>query len=276
MDTWSSPPPNNADDMFWNLNLVDGSNPSPAPVEKKKIGWISPAYIISRRAELDPNILAANRCVAFGGDASEIDHYRVLRTRILQRIREKGGNTVMVTSVLPGEGKTLAAINLSMTFAREFGHTALLVDSDLRRQQVREYLGIDSQLGLIDYLIENRPVSDLMIWPGIEKLTLISGRRTVLDSSELLGSVRMRELVAEMRQRYPERFVIFDVPAILDSADAMAFAPLVDHIVVLVRAGHTSVSDLNRAISLLPQEKLLGVVLNRSRRSPVRFGNGVG
>ena len=197
-------------------------------------------------------------------DAPEIDSYKVVRTQIQQRARENGWNTVMVTSVQPGEGKTLTSINLAMTFAKEFNHTVLLVDCDLRRQNIHQYLGLSSDTGLIDYLRDGRPLKDLIIWPSIEKLTLISGGRTIQDSTELLGSPRMKSLVTEMKARYEDRFVFFDVPPILAGADAIAFAPLVDCILMVVEAGRTSIHDIKRALELIPKDKFIGFVLNRS------------
>ena len=187
----------------------------------------------------------------------------MLRTKILQRAREKGGNTLMVTSALPGEGKTLTAINFAFTVAREFKQTVLLVDCDLRQQNVYRVLGIPSEKGLVDYLLDHFPVKDLIIWPGVEKMTLISGGQTLEGSSELLASPKMKDLVAEMKTRYPDRFVIFDVPPVLSAADALAFAPLVDHVVMVVQAGKTPLPDVKKALEMLPREKILGIVLNR-------------
>ena len=117
-------------------------------------------------------------------------------------------------------------------------------------------LGTKSDKGLVDYLLKNAPISDLIAWPGIEKLTFISGGRAVNESTELLGSPRMKGLVKDMRMRYPDRYVFFDVPSILMSADALAFAPLVDYIVVVVASGKTPVPEVKRALDFLPREKI--------------------
>jgi len=239
--------------------IMDEPTGSPA---SKKIGWISPNYTVSRRVELDQQQVVENRCVAFQSEAPEVDYYRVLRTQILQRTAVGGGNTIMITSAVPGEGKTLTAINLALTFAREFKQTALLVDCDLKTQRMQNYLGFHGEKGLVDYLVHDCPISDLMVWPGVEKLTVISGGRTIDESTELLGSPRMKELVLEMKNRYPERYIFFDVPAVLSGADALAFAPLVDHILVTVRSGRTPLEQINRAVATLPREKILGLVLN--------------
>jgi non-specific protein-tyrosine kinase len=233
------------------------------PVDGKKIGWVSPAYTVSRPVTLNPVTVTGNRCIAFRPETPEADAYRMIRTRLLNRIRERGGNTVMVTSALPGEGKTLTAINLATTFAREFLQTVLLVDCDLKRQKIHQYLGYQTDRGLIDYLLHDTPVPELMVWPGIEKMVVISGGRTIGDSSELLGSKRMTDLVEEMRNRYPDRVVFFDVPPVLAGADALTFAPLVDHILVAVQAGRTQLPEVRGALNLLPAEKIAGLVLNR-------------
>jgi protein-tyrosine kinase len=234
------------------------------PVDSEKMGWFSPSYSNSRPVRLNPQILAENRCVGYQSGTPEMEYYRVLRTHILQQTGGRG-NTVMVTSANPGEGKTLTAINLAFTFAREFKQTALLVDCDLKRQQIHERLGFSSEKGLVDYLIDDTPISDLMVWPGVEKLTVISGGNTVKDSSELLGSLGMKNLVIDMKNRYPDRYVFFDVPPLLTCADSLAFAPLVDYVLIVVQAGKTSLQDVNRALKLLPSEKILGLVMNRQQ-----------
>lgn len=234
-------------------------------IDLSKLGWHSPNYSVSRSIQLDPAILHANRCIAFGGEQATIDSYKVLRTRILQRMKQSGGNTLMVTSALPGEGKTTTAINLAFIMAKEFQQTVLLVDCDLQQQDVHKHLGYSSDRGLINYLLDDCPITELFTWPGIEKINLISGGRLIRDSSELLGSPRMRELVKEMKSRYPDRFVIFDMQSSFAGADTLVFAPLVDNILLVVQEGKSPAKSINRAIGLLPQEKLVGVMLNRHK-----------
>lgn len=232
--------------------------------EKENAGWVSPNYSKSRTVHLDPAVLADNRCMGIFPYAREAEVYKVLRTQILEATKEKGGNTIMITSALPGEGKTLTAINLAFTFAKLFEQTVLLVDGDLRQQAIHKKLGFSSDKGLIDHLVDDIPLSDLMIWPGIDKLTLISGGRSVAESAELFRSTRMRELVNEMKTRYPDRYVFFDVPPILGGADTLDFVPLVDHVVVVVQYGVTPIDAVKKAVELIPQEKVIGFVLNRS------------
>lgn len=235
--------------------------------DKERAGWVSPTYSQSKYIKLNPELILANRCIAYLTHTPETEAYRVLRTRIMQLIKEKGnaGNTILVTSALPGEGKTLTAINLAFTFARDFMHTVLLVDADLRRQSIHEHLGCAKGRGLVDYLVDGCPISDLICWPGVEKMALISGGRPVTESAELLASPRMKELVSDLKGRYPERFIIFDSSPILTGADVQAFVPLVDYVLLVVQAEKTSMEDVNHALQFLPQEKILGFVLNRAQ-----------
>jgi protein-tyrosine kinase len=245
--------------------VAEAKKAPPAPVKgSEKEGWVSPSYTQSRQIVLNPKQLLANRCVGYLCGSYESESYKVLRTRLLQQTGEQGGTTIMITSALPGEGKTLTAVNLSLTFAKEYNQTVLLVDSDLHKQSVHECLGFESNRGLADYLLNGTALADLIVWPGVEKFTVISGGRAVMTSSELLGSPRMKGLVKDLKSRYPDRYVFFDVPPVLAGADALAFAPQVDHIILVVRAGSTSMEDVKLALDLLPRKKVLGVVLNRA------------
>lgn len=260
---------------IFKLKQTSGQKPDPDANESmnlkansEKAGWAAPQYKEVKRVQLDPDLIAENRIVCMLPDAPEIDFYKILRTQIQHRTKDKDWRTIMVTSVNPGEGKTLTTINLAITFAKEFHQTVLLVDSDLIRQNVHKYLGIPSDKGLSDYLLNDRPLKDYIIWPGIDQLTLISGGRTIHDSAELLGSPQMKALVHEMKNRYKNRYIFFDVPPVLGGADAIVLASLVDGIIMVVAEGDTSIRDVKVALELLPKEKFLGFVLNR-QKSPM-------
>ena len=227
-------------------------------------GWVSPDYNTSCHVTLDPRHLEESRCVGYFPNEPELAAYKLLRTQLLQGLREQKRNVVMVTSSRPGEGKTLTAINLSLTLAREFSQTVLLVDADLRKPMIHRYLGYESERGLGDCLAKGVSLAELTVWPGVEKLTVISGGNgSPYDSSELLGSPVMQALVREVRERYADRLVIFDLPAVLDGDDALTFAPFADSIVFVVEAHRTQLSDVTKAIDMLPMDKLAGMVLNR-------------
>lgn len=193
------------------MQLLDGISRE----HKEKIGWVSPHYHNSRPVTLDAGLVYSNRFTALQPDTSGNDHYRVLLSRILKHTGREGEVTIMITSALPGEGKTLTAINLAATFAQEFRQTALLVDCDLKQQSIHEMLGYQSDKGLSDHLLDDCPVAELTVWPGVEKLTIISGGRRMASGSALLGSPRMKSLVEDLKGRYPERYVFLDAPSLL-------------------------------------------------------------
>ncbi|MFN2437201.1 MAG: hypothetical protein ABR513_08950, partial [Desulfotignum sp.] len=159
-------------------------------------------YTESVRYHIQPNIVENNLGVCINPDSKDIEQYKILRTRIHQRARDRKMNTIMITSPRRNEGKTVTAINMGFVFARDLKQTVLLVDCDFKGQDIHGYLGIDSKFSLIDYFMDGTPLNELIIWPGIDKLTLISGDRTVADSSELLSSEMMENLVTEMGRRY--------------------------------------------------------------------------
>lgn len=229
--------------------------------------WRQPVYSQSTQIELSTEAVIENRCVCMEPDSPEIDCYKVLRTKIQQMTQEKGWNTVMITSPRSGDGKTLTAINLALTFSKTFNQTILLVDCDLRKQDVHKLLGFHSESGLVDYLVNDRPLNEVIIWPSVEKLTLISGGRMIQNSTELLGSPRMKKLVEEIKLRYDDRYVLFDVPPVLGSADTLTLVPFIDSIVMVVEEGKTSTRDVQKALEVLPKEKFLGFVMNKQKKS---------
>jgi protein-tyrosine kinase len=238
--------------------------------------WVPPVYWNSLSCEPDFVVMERNRCVCFLEDAPELDCYKVLRVQIMRTAKARGWKTIMVTSALPGEGKTVTAINLSMAFAKAYNQTVLLVDCDLRQQKVYRYMGIASHLGIIDHLVDGLPLNEVIIWPRIEKMTMISGERTVNESAELLGSPRMKALVEEMKARYTDRYILLDSAPVLSGADAMALSSLADGIVMVVEAGRTPLGEIQEALDLMPKEKFLGFVLNKHRGKKNGYYNPYG
>ncbi len=196
---------------------------------------MSPNYSRSEQITLDEQTLVGNRCVGFKESGIDVEAYEVLKAQILKRTEADMGATVMITSALPGEGKTLTSVNLAFSMAREFTQTVLLVDCDLKKQHVQQLLGLPDGLGIGNYFMEDVEFSKLVRWPGVEKLTLVSGGRTLQGGSEIFSSRGMRELVIDMKTRYPGR-CFFDSPPVLGGAEALALAELVDYVIVTVKA----------------------------------------
>ena len=210
--------------------------------------------------------LAEGRVLSHVDDPDLADYYSLLRTQVLQQTRGKDQNIIMVTSVGKGEGKTLTAINLAISMAKESSQTALLVDTNLRAPKIAEYMGLTTDKGLADYLLDDAPMPSLLINPGMKKLVVLPAGRPITGATEILGSPKMRYLVDEMKSKYPERYVIFDCPHLLDMPDALVFSSFVDQVLLVVEAGKTTRRDIRRTMELLRGKNLLGIVLNKVPR----------
>lgn len=191
------------------------------------------------------------------------DAFNVVRTQLLQQTRPQKLNTVMVTSPGRREGKTTVATNLAITISRDASQTALLVDANLRWPGIS--CGLDEHRpGLTDHLLRGVPLTQLLVSPGMEKLVVLPAGGSQGDSADILGSPGMQDLVAEMKARYPDRYVIFDCPHLLGIPDALVFAEYVDGIVLVVDEGKTTRDDLKIALEMLAGRNLLGIVLNNT------------
>ena len=193
------------------------------------------------------------------------DQVKILRTQMLQRLLSIGGNSVLITSPGPGEGKTVNAINVAISIAQEIDRTVLLIDANLREPAIHKYFGLNESMGLADYLLGKASISEIMINPGIDKLTIIPGGQPLATSSEMLGATRMADLVKEMKDRYEDRILVFDGPDILTNADSQVFSKLVDGIVLVVEAEKTTRQEIKQAIERLGESSLIGTIFNKSQ-----------
>lgn len=206
--------------------------------------------------------LERNRVIATQLGHPVTDTYRSLRAQVLQALGHLGKATLGITSANQGEGKTLTAVNLAIAIAMDVNQTVLLVDADLRHPSVSKYLGISPQLGLGDYLAGRAQVSECLYNPGIERLSILPSRDSAGNSAELLASPQMAQLAKELKARYPDRLIIYDLPPLLDTGDTLGFLPSVDATLLVVREGAVRRSELQRAVDLLAGFNLLGTVLN--------------
>lgn len=222
-------------------------------------------YTMTRTVAVDPEVMRRNRLITGGGvEPAVAEGYKLLRTHILQRTKAEGRNTLIITGPQQGEGKTLTAINLAISIAQEVNQTVLLVDADLRSPSIHRCFGIRTREGLVDYLTGGVPISELLIHPeGFDKLIILPGGRPSRQAAELINSPLMADLVQELKHYYPNRYVLFDLPPLLTFADALAFAPSVDGVVVVVEAGRTTSEDIERCQEMLKKFNLLGFVLNK-------------
>ncbi len=189
----------------------------------------------------------------------------MLRTQVLQRMDAQGWRSLAMFGPTSSDGKTTTAINLAISLANDHRHSVLLVDFDFRRPAVAGRLGLSPEYGADDTLTGAAPLEDCLYHPaGFERFVILPARGTLMNSSEVLANSRTRQLVEELRSRYPERIVVFDLPPVLSADDALAFAPLVDCGLVVVAESRTRRDDLVRTMELLGKTPIVGTVLNEA------------
>jgi capsular exopolysaccharide synthesis family protein len=237
----------------------------PAPSPGHAPGHIS--YTRTPTVAIAPHVLERHRVSSVNQDTTA-DAFKLLRTQILMQMRDKGWQTLAVTSPNKGAGKSTIALNLAISFAMEVDYTSLLVDADLRDPDVRHMLELEPGPGLADYLIGRAALEDLLIHPDIGNFVVLPGGEPVATSSELMRSPMMADLVRELRSRYRDRLIVFDVPPILAGADTLALSSYMDATILIVEERKTARADLERSVELLRNSNLLGVVLNKSRELP--------
>jgi Mrp family chromosome partitioning ATPase len=216
--------------------------------------------------EVDPLWLERERILAAGATAQHGVPYKMLRTQVLRRLEKLGVNSLAVVGTAVDTGKTLTAINLAIAIAADPERTALLIDFDLRKPSVHSRFGIEPVAGVDDCLRGQRPLTDALLRPrGYQRLVILPCRERSLDSSELLSSRRTQELILEMRNRYRDRVLVFDLPPVLHADDALAFARHMQAVLVVVAEGKTRRDDLLRTLELLRDVPIIGTVLNGTR-----------
>jgi protein-tyrosine kinase len=214
-------------------------------------------------------VLEANRVInPMSADPAAMA-FRMLRTQVLQRMDANGWRSLAIFSPGARDGKTTTAINLAVNLANDRLHTVLLVEFDFQHPALAARIGLSPEFGGDDALSGVAAVEDCLYHAeGFDRFVILPARDKMANSSEILAGPRSRELVSELRARYPERIIIFDLPPVLSADDALAFAPLVDCGLVVASEGHTRRSDLARTVELLHKTPLVGTVLNRAADTP--------
>ncbi|HSV72108.1 MAG TPA: CpsD/CapB family tyrosine-protein kinase [Methylibium sp.] len=208
------------------------------------------------RLHRQPAILRADR-------AEPAETFRMLRNQLLQRMQPEGHRLLAVTSARRIDGKSTTAANLALSIAAHYDAAVLLVDADLSGQGLQRLFGFDGAPGLCEHLRRGVPLAELLINPGVPRLVVLPATgEPVADSAELLATRAARQLFGEMKQRYQDRYIIVDLPPLLDTADALAFLPQVDTTLLVVEQHGTAVPDLETAAELLAPFNVVGTVLS--------------
>lgn len=228
--------------------------------------------------EIDLERLQQMGMVVSNGERSAVaEEFRVIKRPLLRTAaglasRSAGNprnppNLIMVTSSLPGEGKTFCAINLAMSIATEKDYTVLLVDADVARPSIPKALGISAEIGMMDILCgERKDIADVLVHTNVPSLSLITAGKGHRYTTELLASQDMATMVAELARRYPDRIVIFDSPPLLATTEAQVLAMHMGQIVVVVEAERTTQSQLQEALRHLDGCPNVSLLYNKARR----------
>ncbi|MEX5219697.1 MAG: CpsD/CapB family tyrosine-protein kinase [Nitrospira sp.] len=249
---------------------LDGYPSLPTPGAAKRVTPAPIVYTRTRSVEIPESFLRERRILAGFQRGPYVDAFKILRTQVMHRLREKGWNVVGVTSPGQHEGKTLTALNLAVSLAMDITRSVLLVDANLQNPTVHDMLGLGECEGLADYLLDDVPIEDLLVHPGINRLVVLPGGRAIPNTAEALTSPKMTSLVEEVKRRYQSRVIIYDLPPLLHGSDVLAFSPSIDALLVVVEEGRTKSEDVERALSLVKNSThILGTVLNKAEQVSV-------
>lgn len=212
------------------------------------------------------------------------DEFRIVKRPLIANAVGKGklpirdGNLIMITSAVPGEGKTFCAVNLALSIAMELDQTVLLVDADVARPSLPRVLGLPSGRGLLDALGSGSfDLDDALIQTNVEKLTVLTSGTQYANATELLASDAMDRLLVEIASRYPERIVVFDSPPLLVTTEARVLATHMGQIVFVVQAESTPQSDVKRALATIDACPVKMILLNQARTAAQgAYGYGYG
>jgi len=206
------------------------------------------------------------------------DRQEVLREKNPDADLGNPANLIMVTSALPGEGKTFVSINLAMSMAAELDREVLLVDADVLKGDVSTQLGIETERGLTDLLFEDQYLAeDGVLLSNVERLSILPAGRNTDHVDELFASDMMATVMRELATAVPDRLVVFDAPPLLPTTEAAVLAQYMGQVVVVVEANRTAQSAVAEAIDEIENRDAISLVLNKSsERSKAGYGYGYG
>ena len=254
------------------------------PVTEAEVSPPPPA-VTSKLVEINLDALSAAGIVSPNAPRSQIaDQYRVIKRPLIANAMGKGatpvenGNLIMVTSSLPGEGKSFTAINLAISIAAELDNTVMLVDADVARPSVLRVLGLQPGPGLLDLLSgDAADLSTMLLKTNIDKLTILPSGNPHDRATEMLASDAMTRLLADMGKRYSDRIIVFDSPPLLLTTESRVLATHMGQIVVVIQAEQTLRSDVQDALATIEACPVKMVVLNQARSSMTGgYGYGYG
>jgi exopolysaccharide/PEP-CTERM locus tyrosine autokinase len=258
----------------------EGAKPEPVKAVEttppKRTEAPKPTLPASHKEKMDPNLVSF-----FDPQSFEAEQFKILRSNLLYPVSGDPPRSLMITSPMPGEGKSFVAANLAISVAFNINRHVLLMDCDLRRPSIHTRFGFEDVPGLSDYLSAGVPLADLLIRTSIDKLTILPGGEPPDNPSELLSSERMSELLVEASERYPDRLIVLDSPPPALTAETSVLARWVDGVVIVIKHGKTVQQSVSNIIDKIGKDKIIGAVMNNfevysSRYYGKYYGEGFG
>lgn len=244
--------------------------PQPKPID--------PSLRLARtHATIDRNLCRERRVLLSAETDREkayVAAYRMLRTRLVQKARAGNWTTIAVTSAGPNDGKTLTVINLAVSLAREKTREVVLLDMDMRNPSVFRALGIHPRTELREYLENGSNMDELFVSVGADNLLVAGSVSPTEHASELLAGARFDELISIIERGTVDPIVLLDLPPVLVTDDALVVAPKVDSVLLVASEGLTNRAELSKALNLLSEFPLAGVVLNRAAETSPDYNYG--
>jgi protein-tyrosine kinase len=257
--------------------LAERENVAPTAAAVERSVELSAAPMIDPRARLVELDLA--RLAAMGFVTQEAPHspianeFRVVKRPLLANAHGQNavrkGNLLMISSAMPGEGKSFSALNLAMSIAMEQDSTVLLIDADVANPTQLKLMGLPPAKGLMDVLTDHLNLGDVILRTNVPKLSILPAGTPHQRATELLASTAMADMVSEMAARYKDRVLIFDSPPLLPTTESRVLASHMGQIVVVVEAETTTHNSLKQALSQLEACPVVMTMLNKAPRSDV-------
>ena len=216
-------------------------------------------YVVTQKVDskIDPRVVTFHE-----PNCPIAEQYRILRTNIQSLGVRKNLKSFVISSAIQGEGKTITSANLAFVLAEDLNaKSVLLVDADMRKGRVSRLLGLGPRLGLAELLSNGTPLNDTLVDIGVKNLTVLPAGKIPKNPAELLGSVKMKQILAELRGKFD--YVLFDAPPVMSVTDPGVLGAQNDGIFLVVQAGRTQRTSVQHAEHLLSQAhaRILGYIL---------------
>jgi protein-tyrosine kinase len=249
--------------LYSEAKVSDVTSSPLKPVESTEPSNKAASAFVKANVLYDENRIDENMVTLLKPQSFEAEQFKILRTTLLFPSSGKSPRTIMVTSSMPDEGKSLISANLAISIAQSIQEHVLLIDCDIRRPRVHTQFGFGDVPGLSEHLSRGVPISSLLLKTIVDKLSILPGGKPPFNPSELVSSQQMSKLLQEVKYRYSDRFIVIDSPPPKLTAETSALSRQVDGILLVIEYGRTSREMISDLINIIGKEKIVGVVFNK-------------